>query len=366
MNEKIIKILLVEDNPNDALLIKKNLLKDNLELKTKNRFEVEHVKKRIEALKLLEEKKFDLILSDLGLPDSSDLDTLESLHDKAPKTPVVVLTGLDDEDIAIKAVHGGAQDYLLKNNINHELLVHSILYAIERQRLLQEMEAMREEFLSTLTHDLKSPLVAMLGYVDLTTSPQCEEASDQKEEYMQLIKQSGKLLLNMINNIVEACKIDAGRLQLKLENFSIDDILKETHRTYESLAILNNITLEFPSAEDIWVNADYNKIRNVLHNLLSNSLKFTPSGGKITLSIIPKDKEIEVSISDTGCGIPVSEQDKVFEKYSQGNTEEYGTGLGLYIVKNFLQAHGSSVRLESEPGKSTKICFNLPKGNKPE
>lgn len=361
MDQKLIKILLIEDNPDDALLIRKALSgpsDDALEMNL--RFEIEWAESLKGGIERLEKGTFNIILLDLGLPDSYGLDSIEKLHSEAD-IPIVVLTGLNDGQMGMKALRKGAQDFLVKERALNNLLLRSVCYAIERHKIHKEMNEMREEFITVLTHDLKSPVASILGYAELIADPESGEISDRKLEYAQNIQHSGARLLNSINNIVETSKIEAGQMKIMFENFLISDLLKELRITFEPLAIKNKINLDFSCPEGTSIYADIGKIREIFQNLISNALRYTPKGGTISIKVNPQDECVAIEVADTGCGITESEQKKLFKKFVTVNDRLQKTGMGLYIVKNFLKGHNSDIHLKSEQGKGTSFFFNLPK-----
>jgi|GEM_PF-1115082 len=244
-----------------------------------------------------------------------------------------------------------------------ELAVMWILRDIsDRKRVEEELQRLREDFLSTLTHDMKSPLTSMMGYLRLVADPRMGQVSEEKQGYIEMIRYSGSILLTMINNIVNASRIETGQMSYSFEDFSISELIHEIHSTFNALAIIGGISFTCDCPENARVWADREKIREVFYNLLSNAFRFTPPGGTITVSASLHETRILIKVSDTGKGIPESEQGKIFQKFVQGRGTCKGTGLGLYIVKNILQGHSSEVFLESTPGKGSCFAFSLEKG----
>jgi len=244
-----------------------------------------------------------------------------------------------------------------------ELAVMWILRDIgERKRVEEELQRLREDFLATLTHDMKSPLTSMIGYLRLVADPKLGQISEEKQGYIEMIRYSGSILLTMINNIVNASRLETGQMGYAFEDISLSELIQEIHATFNALAIVGGIsfTCECPENTRVW--ADREKIREVFYNLLSNAFRFTPPGGTISATASLHDNRILIKVSDTGKGISESEQGKIFQKFIQGRGELKGTGLGLYIVKNILQGHSSEIFLESTPGKGSCFTFSLEKG----
>lgn len=234
----------------------------------------------------------------------------------------------------------------------------------QAQEKLHELEVaqMKQEFVATITHDLKSPLSAMMGFAELLSDPRFGEISPKKLDYVRMIKQSGNMLLSLILNIVNVYKIEAKQMNYTFENVNLNEYLNELNESFHPLALSNNISLDFSCPENSIAVMDKDKMQQVFHNLLSNAFRYTPPEGKITIRAENEDEHLRFTISDTGKGIPQPEQVKLFQKFAQVKGERRGTGLGLYIVKNILEGHGFSITLESEVGKGTSFFFRLKKG----
>ncbi len=220
----------------------------------------------------------------------------------------------------------------------------------------------KDEYILRITHDLKGPLMSMLGYNDLLFMPEYGEISQQKLTFVNNIRQSGKMLLGMINNIVDAAKIREGLFRFTFENFSLNLLLDELKATFGAMSMKSGINLTFTCEDNTWVYADRNRIRRVFHNLLYNSFRYTGRKGFIIINASDSGEKIKIQVQDTGKGIPLHIQNKIFEKYTQATEERKGSGLGLYIVKKFIEGHNSEIHLKSDNVNGTTFTFNLPKG----
>lgn len=241
----------------------------------------------------------------------------------------------------------------------------NLLGAVEifRDRTKQkELERMKEEFIATITHDLKSPLSSIIGFTHLIADPSYGEIAPSKLEYIKIIQQSGAILLSLINNILDASRIEAGQMIYTFDDFLLNDLFRELNETFSAQAIQQDIKMVFELPEDLWANADINKMRQVFHNLISNAFRYTPRGGIISIMAKDDGERIHIEVSDTGKGIPESDHHKIFQKFAQIKGERRGTGLGLYIVKTILKGHGSDITFKSAPGIGTTFFFSLPKG----
>lgn len=229
-----------------------------------------------------------------------------------------------------------------------------------------DLHRAREEFLTTVSHDLKSPLTSILGFSELMADPRFGEISQKKIEYVRLIQQSGKMLLSLITNIVNSSRIESGQMSYSCKDFSLAGMLEDLHEIFSSQAAQARITLDFSCPQEIWLNADQGKITQVFQNLLSNAIRHTPAEGIIQIRASRDDEFINFTLSDTGNGIAAGDQERVFQKFFHGKGGKHGSGLGLYIVKSILEGHGSSIRLESEEGRGTRFFFRLREGTSPQ
>ncbi len=229
-----------------------------------------------------------------------------------------------------------------------------------------ELLNMKEEFTAAITHDLKSPITAIMGFTELLADLRLGEISEKKVEYVKMIRQSNIMLLNLVGNIVDSTRIEVGQMHFDFEPVLLDGILKELGDTFLPLAIRGHLTLDFTCPENTWVHADRTKLLQVFHNLISNSLRFTPKDGKISINAWKEGDRIKIAVKDTGRGIPESEHGKLFQKFVQIKGGQRGTGLGLYIVKNILKGHESDITFQSEPEKGIHFFFSLAKSVPPK
>lgn len=379
-----VTILLIEDDEQDIELIEIYLAR------AKNfSFHLESAMSVQEGLERLKQGKIDIILSDLSLPDAQGLDSFQQIHAQYPEVPIIILSGLDDEGIAVTALSLGAQDYLIKGNcINSSQLVRSIRYALERQHLLEtnkrknlELEKAKREaeaanqaksqFLANMTHELRTPLNAILGFTQLLSRAQ--NFNREQQEQLQIINRSGEHLLGLINDVLEMSKIEAGMAQLYSHCFDFFGLINSLQDMLQLKATSKGLQLFFELSPDLpqYVQADESKLRQVLINLLSNAIKFTQKGG-VTLRVSsainqeeqPTTQETKLifEVSDTGEGIAQEDLGNLFDAFVQsetGHKSQEGTGLGLPISKCFVQLMGGNISLVSELGKGTVVTFDI-------
>jgi two-component system sensor histidine kinase/response regulator len=357
-----LKVLLVEDDAGDAILLRQMLAQRSAE------FDLAHVTRLDGALVKSHQQRFDVILLDLSLEDSEGIETFTTLRDGGSTAPIVVLTGFDDETTAVQAVREGAQDYLVKGKVDVDLLVRAIRYAIERQRTLTELEnANRQisDFTAMMVHDLRSPLVNVIAIGDMVNDGLFGPLNDEQKKWLGRIVSSGHKLVALVTNLLDLSKLEAGHMEVIKKPADLEQLLSATLENYQILARAKDIILtkNLPCSP-VLIHADVDRLEQVLSNLLSNALKFTPAGGEIEIGAAQAGNEARVWIKDTGAGIAPDEIGQLFEKYKQTtsgkNSTEQGTGLGLLICKMIVEAHSGRIWVESEEGKGTTFTFTLP------
>ncbi len=226
--------------------------------------------------------------------------------------------------------------------------------------------SVEEEFVHMMVHELRSPLTSIKDASELliTSAPSLTEG--EKEQFLKIINRQSKSLLDQIASILDAAKFESGTFVLDRKNENIRDLINERIKMFEPQVTRKKITLSSHIEGPIPpVYLDCIRIDQVLNNLISNSIKFTPSGGKVWIEARAVDRNVEISISDTGIGIEKELQDKIFSKFNQIKTpdiqdERIGSGLGLYIAKKIIDAHKGSIVVQSEAGKGTSMKFTLP------
>jgi two-component system, NarL family, sensor histidine kinase BarA len=236
---------------------------------------------------------------------------------------------------------------------------------------LHEMNRLKSDFLATMSHELRTPLNSIIGFSDVLEA--IEHLDEKQRRYVKNIQKSGRMLLEMINDILDLAKIESGRMELRLSEFRMEAVIAAQCDMARPLAEKKNIDLEVRSDPALpMLHQDQGKVQQILNNLLSNAIKFTPEGGRIVVSAAPAgERDVTLVVSDTGVGIAPEDQTVIFEKFRQGTTalaggdaitREYsGTGLGLSIVKELCKLLGGEIRLESELGKGSTFTVRLPR-----
>ncbi|MFQ5414418.1 MAG: ATP-binding protein [Phycisphaerae bacterium] len=239
----------------------------------------------------------------------------------------------------------------------------------ERNVGLYESNRLKSEFLSNVTHELRTPLVSIIGFAELLRDAWTNPRADEKRlaRYTENILTSGRSLLDIINDLLDLAKIEAGKMELHIIDFAIDELCRDLIDFVLPLADKRNQTLTSDIADELPpFKSDSGKIKQILYNLLSNAIKFTPTGGSIRLRVHADDDGfVTMAVSDTGPGIPEAQQATIFEKFRQldaSTTREYeGTGLGLAITNDLVQILGGTVTVESTVGQGTTFRVRLPR-----
>jgi GAF domain-containing protein len=246
--------------------------------------------------------------------------------------------------------------------------------AIQNARLFREiadksaqLEAAsrhKSEFLANMSHELRTPLNAIIGFSEVLVDRMFGELNEKQDEYLKDIYASGQHLLSLINDILDLSKIEAGRMELEATDFDLPSAIDNALILVRERASRRGIRLGHSVDERLGsIRGDERKVKQVLLNLLSNALKFTPEGGRIDVRATPKDGVAEISVADTGVGIAPEDQEAVFEEFRQVGTADKkveGTGLGLALSRKFIELHGGRIWVESEVGKGSTFRFTLP------
>jgi signal transduction histidine kinase len=223
-----------------------------------------------------------------------------------------------------------------------------------------------DEFLHMMVHELRAPLTSIKDSSELLVNSKAQLRDDEKDQFAKMINRQAKVLLEQITSILDAAKFENGTFVLSKKEENIGDLIHEKIKDFEPQAEKKNITISLHIEGPIPViSIDGLRIGQVINNLISNSIKFTPDGGAISVSVRIANDSVEVSVSDTGVGIPRELQANIFSKFYQVKTldrleEKNGSGLGLYIVKKIIDAHGGHISVFSDHGKGTTMIFTLP------
>ncbi len=373
MNEAPTHVLLVEDSPTDANLLRQFFLRS-----TREKWQLMHVERLNDAIEACEKAAFDIVLLDLRLPDSDGFETLVDFCASVPHLPVIVLTMMDDEELALQAMASGAQDYLVKGQITLPLLVRTIRYAIERGQILkrlknseqsmlkaleqeQELNLLKSSFISMASHEFRTPMTTIRTSVELLQNFSRELTEEKRNQYFDRIKTAIHRITQLLDEVLLLGSTESG-LRYKPEAINLNEFCTELT---EDLQFSNSdrhtiiFALQGDCTEAVM---DAALLRHILTNLLSNALKYSPHGGEIQFSLRCKEKKAIFAVRDDGIGIPQKDQSHLFETfYRCGNVGKIqGTGLGLAIVKKCVDLHQGQIHVCSEIDQGTTFTVALP------
>ena len=327
-----------------------------------------------EALDSLAKNQYDLVLLDLLLPDVDGIQVLRGIREHDDETAVVMLTGMGGIKSATTAVRQGADGYIEKQDLSFGGDFTEFFYALEQalehraglvaQKQLQEVKA---DFYSMVTHDLRNPTSAIRLSLQLLAEPSTGPLTENQHELIELAQGASHKLLSLINDYLDFAKIDAGYLRLDRSETNLCAIVEESARLTSIQANVRRQTLSFDLPDKpVIAYADAERLKQVLDNLISNAIKYTPEGGQIRVQLRKENGMAVFRIRDTGNGIPSAQLGALFTKYhrvpGQATRGIRGTGLGLLIVKEIAEAHGGAVVAESDgiAGHGAEFIVRLP------
>ncbi|QRN96188.1 HAMP domain-containing histidine kinase [Archangium violaceum] len=362
-----LRLLLVEDNPGDA-----RLLQEELKEVPSVRFEVRHVTRMAEALAVVSEPGLDVVLLDLALPDGQGISNIERMLQAAPMLPLVVLTGTDDEQLSMKAVHAGAQDYLVKGQVTGPLLVRALRYAIERKRAeegLKREEAarqtavFREQFLGILGHDLRNPLQAISGNAALLL--RYGGLSEPQRKAVNRISISADRMARMISDILDFTRTRlGGGYPLQRTWMNLHDVLRQV---VEELEVAHpKRRFELGVSGTGWGEWDSDRIAQAASNLVGNAVQYSPEDSAVRVLARDEGDGVRVEVHNLGSPIPSERLPHIFDPFVRGRDgarsgSRSGLGLGLYITHEIVKAHGGALQVRSTEAEGTCFWLNLPR-----
>jgi signal transduction histidine kinase len=369
MNNGHTHVLLIEDNPGDADLVRLRLVESD------SAVDVNCVGRLADGLASMAHAAPSVVLLDLNLPDSRGADTFRKVLEKAPGVPVVILSGQDDEALAMKALHQGVQDYLVKGDITSSHLERVMRYAIERQALLRSLEMSRHQqlefknqFLSHVSHELRTPLTSIHQFVTILLDGLAGEVNPEQRYHLQTVLNSVHQLRAMIRDLLEATRCESGKIRIEPRCITISDLVQQAVSMMAATAKEKQIGLEVGLDSRIpLVYADPDRVLQVLINLIDNGIKFTPPDGSVVVKACMVEADpntVYVSVSDTGRGIGPEARALIFERLYQDpnsvDNNRAGLGLGLFIAKQLVELHGGRIWVASEVGNGSTFSFTLP------
>lgn len=367
-NSQVEHILAVDDNPDNLILLETILESEG--------YKVELISNGVHALEQIAQTPPDLILLDVMMPEMDGYEVTRRIRQNREISyiPILLITAYHDASV-VEGLDAGADDFIRKPFDHEELLarVRSMLrlkHSIDEQR---KMARQREDFVSRLTHDLRTPLVAADRMLHLFHQELfCAISPDMKQAIFAMIR-SNQNLLEMVNNLLEVYRFEAGKKNLQLESCNLRQIVEEIVQELTPLVIEKGLTINIDSSNldqkdetAAVVKGDRLELRRVTANLVGNAIKFTDTGSvniRVSeTSVKPEGKTwVIIEVQDTGFGIAPEDQATIFERFRQGKNKRAGSGLGLHLSQRIIESHKGKIDVFSELGKGSVFTVRLPK-----
>jgi len=386
-----------------------------------------------DALTQIEAEEFDLVLTDLRLDDFDGMDVLAAARRKSPETVGIVLTGYASLESAVKALREGAYDYMLKPADVEELRA-TVARGIERRKLgeqlrarvadlesanrtinelneglqgrvaqataelrarvrdldearselqtsyekLQELDKLKSQFLSIASHELKTPITAMSGFVQIAvrrikrrlgagrpTETDWKKEEETLLEQLEVVQRQTSKLARLVDELLDVSRIESGRLELRVSDVDLPELVAEVMRRHQLMATKHELRLNYDPERKLGVRGDRDHLEQVLNNLIGNAMKYSPDGGAIDVTLTRAgEQEVEFMVTDHGIGIHPAELMRVFGLFYRSPDrlarDVGGMGLGLYITKEIVDRHNGRIWADSEVGKGTAFHVALP------
>ncbi|MCZ7400590.1 MAG: ATP-binding protein [Candidatus Methanoperedens sp.] len=326
-----------------------------------------------EAIEKVKENNPDLVLMDIHLDGEMDgIEAASKIHSFSD-IPVIYLTAFSDNNTLERAKITEPYAYIIKPLKDRELQINLEITFSKRkiEKMILENEALiqasktKSEFMMAMSHELLTPLNSIIGFSDLLKKKNFGELNEIQEKYIDNIHISGKNLLMIINDILDLSTFEAGKIHLSIKKMSIADVINESIAIIKDIAIQKKIQIitEIDPGSDL-IDADRNRIRQVLYNILSNAIKFSKPQGIVTITARKEGEMAQISVRDTGIGIKEEDIGRLFKEFEQidkGASRQFGgTGLGLVISKKLIELHGGRIWVKSKYGGGSTFSFTLP------
>jgi two-component system, sensor histidine kinase and response regulator len=352
-------ILLVDDNPEDIRILESLLENFDCGLVS--------VYCGSDALKTLKAQKPDLILLDMMMPLMDGFEVCMKLKScpESKEIPVILMSENSETDDIMKGFELGAVDYITKPFLGKELLArvktHLVLKRM-KEDLAEEINT-KNKFFSIISHDLRSSLGVILGFTEILQNNRELLPAADTDDMLRDIRHTAENTLELLENLLQWAKSQTRGIKFNPGKLELKSLISETIITSADMASAKNIIL-CQAVKSVAVIGDRNMLQLILRNLISNAIKFTPEGGKITVSSMVINGHVKVQVTDTGVGIAPDKLHKLFRIESAvstpGTRKEQGNGMGLILCREFILHHGGDIGIDSSPGNGTTAWFTLP------
>lgn len=381
MPNNAIKVVIIDDDQDDFLLLK-NLFAEI----QGTEYQLSWISRSAEATEAIKLQSADVYLIDYRLDNRTGLDILDELQDADINKALILMTGFADRSVDLAAMERGAAHFLPKDSLTADHLERAIRYSMKRmqeQEKLKQIQALKIEkeaavaanqlkskFLAYISHEIRSPLSAVLGFSDLALDP--ETSAEEKVECVQIIKKSCEKLILLINDLLDLSKVEAGKIETILENVPWRNVVAEVVQLFKPQADQKGIQIQCLLQNEIpeVLKTDAQRLRQILSNLVSNAIKFTSHGiirieCQNDIGDSSSSGDFVLSVRDTGIGISAEDQKKLFQPYQQATIacqrKFGGTGLGLELSRKLANVLGGDLRLiDSKPGIGSVFSIILP------
>lgn len=351
-------------------------------------YKVSGLDKGAEALEMIRNQPFNVVITDTRLPDVDGMEILELAKEIDPDVAVIVMTGYASLETAVEAVNEGAYAYFVKP-ANVDEMKTTIINALRQQRLSRENKRLVDDlqrsnkllfeankqlkkttdaksvFLASMSHELRTPLNVIIGFSELMIDEVPGEINEEQRQCLNDVLSSSKHLLSLINEVLDLSKIESGKVELRLSNIVLTKVIESLKSTLMPILATRKQSLDIEIEEGLPpVYADKAKLRQVFLNLLTNAIKYTSDGGKLKIEAVRDGDWCQVSVIDNGIGIKKEDQEWIFKPFTQIDVlpeeKREGAGLGLAISKQLVEMCGGKIWVESEYGKGSRFTFTLP------
>ena len=356
------KVLLIEDDKIDQTAFKQ-LVEDE-----KLPYDCTIAGSVSEANSILGADTFDIAIIDYVLGDGTAFDIFDSIKD----IPFIIATGAGDEGVAVRAMKAGASDYLIKDHERNYLKVlpvsvENVVKGKETEEKLKTYDRLKNELAVTVSQELRTSLGIFKGIISDAMAGRLGVISAQLWKNLEIANKTIDKLAKIISDFLDISKIETGNVQLRKTKVDIQEVVSESIFLLTGLAEEKKIKLlaPFPCDPGFTVYADHGLVRQILVNLFDNTVKFSPMGSTIRITVRDLDDEVQINMQDTSDGIGSEDISKVFNNFIQSDKYagpgSHGIGLGLYVAKQLIVAQGGRVWAESTPGQGSIFCLALPK-----